>query len=91
MREVASGRTRKANQSHLMLRDMRAWLGFSQADFADALNVAIWRLSSWEQGKATPAEEEWKRIIKVLVHALVKDTGDRRWAERFVLARLGPR
>lgn len=73
-----------------MLRELRAYMGFYQHEFAEALGVSTWRLGTWERGQKRPPKKDWQRVVQVLVDSLVKDVGDRRWAKRFVLARIDP-
>lgn len=55
----ATGRRRRA-RVHLVeigpasIKSMRRTLGFSQASFAQALNVSVGTLRNWEQGRRAP-------------------------------------
>jgi DNA-binding XRE family transcriptional regulator len=47
-----------------LLREAREKLGFSQVDFAAALNVKLSRLQKWERGATEPrfTISEWRRF-----------------------------
>lgn len=76
--EAEIARHKAADDADVMLdaakfaRRVRRCLGFSQAEFADRIDVSLDTIRNWEQGKRSPTQPNPTRAAKALLKILDK-------------------
>ncbi|MBL8812702.1 MAG: DUF3883 domain-containing protein [Planctomycetaceae bacterium] len=50
---------------HLQIRQLRAALGMTQVELAEALGVSFPSVNRWENGKSRPSQLSWNRLIEL--------------------------